>query len=165
MTDLLANLAIASPCRAEWSAMAGDDKRRFCADCKLHVHDLSAMTTAEAHALLRAAGGGRVCVRFHRRADGRVLTRDCPIGLRQRMRAAWARAAALVCALWSTAAACARPRSDASDPAPAAAAPVDQDARMGRLMGEVMPPSPPAQRSPAPPIAPSPPAGPRTPIK
>lgn len=97
----LDNLAIASPCTADWNAMTGDAKRRFCGDCKLHVHDLSAMTRAEATAVLQAAGEGRVCVRFYRRADGTVLTQDCPVGLRRQLRRAWTRSAALCAALLS----------------------------------------------------------------
>src|SRR5262245_21414478 len=105
--SVLDSLRIASPCTADWAAMTGDDQKRFCAQCKLHVHDLSAMSGDEAMAFLRGAGEGRVCVRFHRRADGRVLTRDCPVGLRRRLRQAWLRAAALVAALW-TGTACTR---------------------------------------------------------
>lgn len=99
--DPLSQLRIASPCSADWGAMSGDARKRFCQDCKLHVHDLGAMTRDEAMELLRGAGTGRLCVRFHRRADGKVLTRDCPVGLRRRLRWAWARAAALFGALWS----------------------------------------------------------------
>jgi hypothetical protein len=95
MTSLLDRVSIASPCSADWQSMTGDDKRRFCAQCRLHVHDLSAMTTAEAEQLLRRAGEGRVCVRLFRRADGTVLTKDCPVGFRARVRRAWARAVAL----------------------------------------------------------------------
>jgi hypothetical protein len=95
MTSLLDRVVIASPCSADWHSMTGDDKRRFCAQCRLHVHDLSAMTGAEAERLLRRAGEGRVCVRLFRRADGTVLTKDCPVGFRARVRRAWARAAAL----------------------------------------------------------------------
>jgi hypothetical protein len=164
MTDLLTDVTIASPCRADWNAMAGDARRRFCADCKLHVHDLSAMTAAEAEAFLRAATTGRTCVRIHRRADGRVLTRDCPVGLRQRLRAAWARAAALACALWSAAAACARPRPDPVEPATAVPAPAAPGVRMGEfVMGDLVPPSP----APTPPVTAPPGAapGPRAPVK
>ncbi|MEQ1635027.1 MAG: hypothetical protein ABL997_21790, partial [Planctomycetota bacterium] len=81
--------------------MAGDERRRFCAQCRLHVHDLSAMTRDEVDALLRSPGPGRLCVRLFRRADGRVLTRDCPKGLRVRMRRARARIAALWLTLWA----------------------------------------------------------------
>ncbi len=105
---LLDGISIASPCSADWNQMTGDDKHRFCGSCKLHVHNLSGMTADAATALLQQAGKGRVCVRFFRRADGTVLTRDCPVGLRQKLRRAWARAGALWLALWSSAS-CARP--------------------------------------------------------
>lgn len=97
--DPLSSLRIASPCTADWNAMTGDAKTRFCAQCRLHVHDLSQRSADEARQLLRAAGQGRVCVRFFRRADGTVLTQDCPKGLRRRLRAAWLRAAALCSAV------------------------------------------------------------------
>lgn len=95
------DLEIASPCSADWSAMQGDAKRRFCSQCQLHVHDLSAMTRPEAEAILEAAGQGRVCVRFYRRLDGTVLTQDCPVGLRQRLRRAKARLATAAAGLLS----------------------------------------------------------------
>jgi hypothetical protein len=38
------------------------------------------MTSTEAEELLMKANG-RLCVRFYRRTDGRVMTQDCPIGL------------------------------------------------------------------------------------
>ncbi|MBL8755328.1 MAG: hypothetical protein JNK15_18660 [Planctomycetes bacterium] len=152
MDSGLDRIAVASPCSTDWNAMVGDERRRFCASCRLHVHDLSAMTTAEAEALLRAAGGGRLCVRFFRRADGRVLTRDCPVGLRARVRRAWARAAALWCALWTGTAACS-PSSVAGN------APV-----LPVTMGDLVPPSPDATSPSTTPPATSPEAvGPRAP--
>lgn len=116
MTDrsLLDGISIASPCSADWNTMQGDDRRRFCAQCKLHVYDLSAMSTADAERLLRGADQGRVCVRLFRRADGTVLTRDCPVGLRQRLRAAFVRAAALVSAMWLSA--CRKPPAPVAPP-------------------------------------------------
>jgi hypothetical protein len=45
------------------------------------VYNLSAMSSDEAANLIREAEG-RVCVRLYRRADGSVMTRDCPTGLR-----------------------------------------------------------------------------------
>ncbi len=77
----LANLRIASPCSADWNAMTGDDRARYCSECNLHVYKLSDMSEAEATAFVREAEG-RTCVRFYRRADGTFLTRDCPSGLR-----------------------------------------------------------------------------------
>jgi hypothetical protein len=60
--------------------MAGDDRKRFCSECRLTVYNLSAMTRDEATAMLVNAEG-RLCAGFFRRADGTVLTRDCPVGL------------------------------------------------------------------------------------
>jgi hypothetical protein len=63
--------------------MEGDDKTRHCASCRLNVHNLSAMTGADAEALVsRTLGEGkRLCGVFYRRPDGTVLTQDCPVGL------------------------------------------------------------------------------------
>jgi hypothetical protein len=82
--DVLDRIEVASPCTQDWNRMTGDEKRRFCGECRLHVHDLSAMTRNEAEDLLRGADG-RVCVRFYRRPDGRVLTKDC-VTVRDRIR-------------------------------------------------------------------------------
>jgi hypothetical protein len=93
--DALGALTVATPCAVPWREMHGDDRSRFCGQCRKPVYDLAAMTTAEAVALL-AGPGGRPCVRLYRRADGRVMTADCPVGLRDRVwrwvrqRAAWA---------------------------------------------------------------------------
>ncbi len=132
-TSPLDRISIASPCSADWSQMQGDDRRRFCADCKLHVHDLSRMSTDAAMDLLRQSAQGRVCVRFYRRADGRVLTRDCPVGLRQKLRRAVARAVALWLFVGSALAACVRPRQEPVAPG----APPSQPAP---LMGDVLVP-------------------------
>ncbi len=75
----LANLRIASPCSADWDRMAGDDRKRFCGDCKLNVYNLSGMTKYDAENLLRLSEG-RLCVRYFQRADGTVLTQECPVG-------------------------------------------------------------------------------------
>ncbi len=77
--DPLKNVKIASPCSADWNAMKGDERKRFCGECKLNVYNLSGMTQYDAENLLRNSEG-RVCVRFYRRADGTVLTQDCPVG-------------------------------------------------------------------------------------
>jgi hypothetical protein len=90
----LAQIRIATPCDARWEDMQGDDSRRFCDQCGLHVHDLSAMTREAGEAFL-AGVTGRACVRLYERADGRVLTSDCPVGL-AKVRAR-ARKAASVC--------------------------------------------------------------------
>ncbi|MGI8640825.1 MAG: hypothetical protein ACR2MG_12880 [Pyrinomonadaceae bacterium] len=78
-TNPLDNIKIASPCLADWDAMIGNERQRHCGDCKLNVYNLSEMTRREAENFLLQAEG-RVCVRYFKRADGTVLTKDCPVG-------------------------------------------------------------------------------------
>lgn len=75
----LNNIKIASPCQADWNEMYGDNRKRFCGDCKLNVYNLSGMSRDEAESLIQNAEG-RLCVRFFQRADGTVITEDCPVG-------------------------------------------------------------------------------------
>jgi hypothetical protein len=75
------DLRIASPCTAEWDAMAGDNRVRHCALCHLNVYNISEMTTREIRNLI-AQREGRLCVRMFLRTDGTILSRDCPRGLR-----------------------------------------------------------------------------------
>jgi hypothetical protein len=82
--DELQSLSIPTPCNVPWGEMRGNDRSRFCGLCKKRVFDLSAMTTAEAAALL-ADAAEQPCVRLYRQSDGRVLTTDCSGGLRVRI--------------------------------------------------------------------------------
>lgn len=82
-TPLLANLSVASPCPAKWDDMVGDERTRFCGGCKKDVHNISALDSAEAEALLREKSG-QLCVRYFQRADGTVMTQDCPDGVRRK---------------------------------------------------------------------------------
>jgi len=61
--------------------MTGDDRVRFCDLCNLHVYNLAELTRTEAESLI-ANSEGRICARLYRRADGTVITKDCPVGLR-----------------------------------------------------------------------------------
>jgi hypothetical protein len=78
-TNPLDNIHVASPCPANWNEMYGNERKRFCGDCKLNVYNLSDMTRQEAENLLLNSAG-RLCVRFFRRTDGTVLTKNCPVG-------------------------------------------------------------------------------------
>jgi len=78
--DFLPNIHVASPCSARWQDMTGDERARFCGQCRKHVYDLSQMTTESAAELIREKEG-KLCVRFYRRADGTILTADCPVGV------------------------------------------------------------------------------------
>ena len=86
-STLLSRVRVASPCSARWEAMSGDERARHCSACDKTVYDLSALTADAAEALLRERGEG-LCVRLFRRADGTVLTADCPVGGRRRRRRA-----------------------------------------------------------------------------
>ncbi|SRR5579871_1656291 len=78
----LSNIHIASPCPADWEKMVGDERVRHCAECNLNVYNLSAMTERQVLELIEDNRGKRICTRFYRRADGTILTQDCPWGLR-----------------------------------------------------------------------------------
>lgn len=77
----LDHVRIAAPCKADWDQMMGNERVRFCSQCSLNVFNLSSMTRADAESLI-ARTEGRLCVRFYRRFDGSIITKDCPIGLR-----------------------------------------------------------------------------------
>ncbi|WP_303674336.1 hypothetical protein [Vampirovibrio chlorellavorus] len=77
----LETLSVAAHCSADWEKMTGDHQKRFCQQCQLNVYNLSGMTRDAAEALI-ADSEGQLCIRFFRRADGTLLTRDCPVGLK-----------------------------------------------------------------------------------
>jgi hypothetical protein len=77
----LDHVQVAAPCKADWDQMIGSERMRFCGQCNLNVYNLSGMTRSEAESLIARNEGG-LCVRFYRRFDGSIITRDCPIGLR-----------------------------------------------------------------------------------
>lgn len=77
----LEKIKVAAPCKAEWNWMYGDDRVRFCGQCNQNVYNLSAMTREQAENLIIRTEG-RLCVRFYRRKDGTILTKNCSVGLR-----------------------------------------------------------------------------------
>lgn len=82
--ELLNKMEVASPCTASWDEMRGDDCVRFCDHCSKNVYNLSALAANGAVELIREREGD-ICGRFFRRADGTVLTADCPVGLHHRI--------------------------------------------------------------------------------
>ncbi len=84
----LEEFEIATPCPANWAAMEGDDRVRFCRECSKFVYDISTMSRSEAESLIVENSGGEICVKLFRRWDGRVITSDCPVGvaIKQRSR-------------------------------------------------------------------------------
>ena len=80
---VLEDLRIATPCNADWDDMRGDERVRFCGKCEKNVYNLSAMSRADAEELVREREG-KLCVRFYQRADGTVLSGDCPVAVRKK---------------------------------------------------------------------------------
>lgn len=83
---LLDRVRVASPCNASWDEMLGDERARFCLSCEKHVYNVSAMSRDEAEQFLRERVGQSVCIRYYQRADGTILTEDCPVGAAKKRR-------------------------------------------------------------------------------
>ena len=146
---VLEGLKVASPCTVSWEGMKGDARVRHCGGCRMNVYNLSAMSRREAENLVRTTEG-RLCVRFYRRADGTVLTADCPVGLaavRRRLALFGGALAAMFLGIF--AAGCGRAPAPGDGPSPATAPghtqgkPVMGDVADPRpLQGEVSVPAP-----------------------
>jgi len=83
---VLDEIRVATPCGVSWDDMIGTDRVRYCHHCRLNVYNLSSMSREDAETMIQGREG-RLCVRFYRRADGTMLTQDCPIALRAARRA------------------------------------------------------------------------------
>jgi hypothetical protein len=77
---VLDNIRIASPCRADWNAMVGDERARHCGQCDKQVFNISNLTRAEAEALI-VEKAGKLCARYYQRPDGTIILADCTIGV------------------------------------------------------------------------------------
>ena len=64
MLPLLDQVRVASPCKAEWNEMLGDERVRFCLSCEKNVYNLSSMQREDAEALLQERLGNDLCIRF-----------------------------------------------------------------------------------------------------
>lgn len=74
-------LCVASPCSVGWETMSGDERVRRCHSCELNIYNIAEMTNSEIEDLITKRED-RVCIRLYKRADGTVLTKDCPVGFR-----------------------------------------------------------------------------------
>jgi hypothetical protein len=86
MARALDVLTVQSPCSADWAAMRGDEKKRFCEHCGKFVHNLAGMPADEAEALL-CGSAGSLCVRFEVRAAPAAVPltyRAAPVASRRR---------------------------------------------------------------------------------
>ena len=124
---------IASPCHESWEAMPGGERVRSCERCQHKVYHLSEMTDTEVTALVQNTEG-RLCVRFYQRADGTVLTKDCPVAVgakRQKQLKRVAITTAGVAAAVAGASGLMRPRTVMGTPLPVIQA--TPAPRMGRI--------------------------------
>ncbi|MFA6210221.1 MAG: hypothetical protein WCT03_16960 [Candidatus Obscuribacterales bacterium] len=94
------NIMIASPCTVDWNTMDGDDHVRVCGACKHNVYDTSKLTSKEIIDLM--ARDSNACLKIYRRADGTLLTEDCPFGLRTIRRGA-RKVSKIAASLWALA--------------------------------------------------------------
>ena len=78
-SEFIGRVKIASPCRARWQDMTGDDRSRYCHQCRKQVYNFRAMSAEEVAELIRAKEGS-LCGRFYRRRDGTMLSANCPVG-------------------------------------------------------------------------------------
>ncbi len=119
----LDDLRIVAPCGQDWARMPGDARRRHCAHCDKHVHDLSARTRSQAQALL--ARGGDLCVRVRHDVDGHLRFAGEVLG---------------AVAIAATAMACTPThRDDGFDPVPAPPRPADVRGPMSEPAPDPMP--------------------------
>ena len=122
----LTDVRIGFQCKQRWEDMVGDDRVRACRGCDRPVFNLSEMTRAEAEAVL-ATRGITPCVRFYRRADGTVMTSDCPSGAPRR------RLAVVASSLAATATLAAAPAFAQPSPDSAALTTADSGAISGKV--------------------------------
>lgn len=168
----LDDIHVESPCTQSWDAMTGDDRTRFCDECALHVHDLSAMPRAEAEAFVlgEKRAGRSLCVRFVRLEDGTVATQADEPAQRARRPALprWRAAAVGALAFLFPLAACrtathtmgdVRPSASAAEPAPTPPAkePAAAAASAAPTAAPPAAPTPPAEEAPKESPPPSPP--------
>lgn len=68
-------LIIRQPCSMDWNAMSGDDTRRFCDQCGCHVHNLSALTSAEQKQFAEK-NGDKECISYVQYEDDTIDARS-----------------------------------------------------------------------------------------
>ena len=79
--DELERVVVAAPCPISWETMPGNERVRYCSSCSKNVYNISDMSSKEAEQFLQENGSSQ-CIRLFRRQDGKVMTDNCPIGLR-----------------------------------------------------------------------------------
>jgi hypothetical protein len=76
-------LRVSSPCPRSWEDLIGNDRIRYCDQCKLNVYNLAELESQEVEGLVRRTEG-RLCGRLYWRGDRTATPRDCPWPAKQR---------------------------------------------------------------------------------
>ena len=71
--NVIDEIRISTPCPKNWHAMQGDERRRYCSHCSMHVTNLSEHTQEQALKIVSQAGTKRLCVRILVGASGKVI--------------------------------------------------------------------------------------------
>ena len=74
--QILDSVYVDDPCPVAWDSMSGSHRVRFCSQCKQSVFDVSSLSAHDAAQLIQESGGN-LCVRFYRRLDGTLVTKEC----------------------------------------------------------------------------------------
>ena len=146
------SIDIRTPCPKTWKELIGDDRRRFCEACSLHVHNAAELTRGEAETLV-ADSASRVCMRLEYDVDGQPIFRDSARSQPMRPLQRWSRW--MLTAAAGVMAACTNSgRNSSTASGPEATPPAGQvSTRMGRVaaveeLGEVAMPTPPRPEQP-----------------
>lgn len=70
-------LRISSPCPKTWEDLAGDDRIRYCGQCRLNVYNFAIMSREEIEQVVRKTEG-RLCGQLYLRGDRTVTAKNCP---------------------------------------------------------------------------------------
>ncbi len=136
-------LEIRRPCPKRWAELRGDDRRRFCSECSLHVHNAAALSRDEVRDLV-SSGESRVCLRVEFDARGRPLFRDSDRTVAAPRRTLASRARWVMSAFAGLLAAC---TGGVETCAPPPATNVEAErARMGQVVEKVGDFAPPVER-------------------
>jgi hypothetical protein len=67
-----------SPCSADWDRMVGNERVRYCPDCKLDVYNFSSMSDEDVERIV-SRREQRLCARVRQRPDRTVMTRNSSV--------------------------------------------------------------------------------------
>ncbi len=84
----LNKISLAYPCPVRWEDMRGGERVRNCDSCSLQVFNTAELTEREVVDLISSRSDSRLCIRLHKRSDGTLITKNCPIGFRASVRRA-----------------------------------------------------------------------------